>query len=131
VQRIRDFLKTELRLTLHPNKVLLRSVQDGFPFLGGYIKPHRTYIGNRTKGSFLETVEKWNTLIRENNGKFTASEQDGFLSSINSYLGLIKQCSSYRLRKKILLNNFSAYFWNMFSISGGYSVVAKKRKKAR
>lgn len=39
---IRDFLSEKLRLTLHPDKVLLREIGDGFPFLGGYVKPHRT-----------------------------------------------------------------------------------------
>ena len=46
----------------------------------------------------------------------------------NSYLGILKQFSTYRLRKKMLSQNLSAYFWNEFFISNGYGKVARRRK---
>lgn len=62
IPTIRDFLRDVLRLQLHPKKIMLRSVRDGFPFLGGYVKPYRTYLGNRTKGNFSERAAHWNAL---------------------------------------------------------------------
>lgn len=117
-----------LFLKLHLDKITISAVRDGFSFLGAYLKPHRTYIGNRTKGNFFGALEKWNEKIRQNGGILISDERDTFLSSINSYLGIMKQFSTYRLRKKILRENMNASFWNEFFISGGYGKITRRKK---
>jgi hypothetical protein len=91
------------------------------------IKPHRIYIANRTKGNFYKTITLWNKVICEKK-ILNAEEQNSFLSSINSYLGIMKHCKTYKLRKKILFKNLSVYFWNYVYISGGYSKLVLKIK---
>jgi hypothetical protein len=103
----------------------LQSYENGVQFLGVVIKPHRTYIARRTKGNFYKIIEQWNQLIREKK-ILNTEEINTFISSINSYLGTMKHYKTYKLRKKMLLQNLSAYFWNHFYISGGYSKVVPK-----
>ena len=120
-----NFLLSTLKLNLHPRKIYLQSYENGVQFLGVVIKPHRTYIARRTKGNFYKIIEQWNQLIREKK-ILNTEEINTFISSINSYLGTMKHYKTYKLRKKMLLQNLSAYFWNHFYISGGYSKVVPK-----
>jgi hypothetical protein len=129
ITKIKDYLNDELKLTLHPKKVYLQHFSKGVKFLGTILKPNRIYIANRTKGNFHYTIEKWNKIIRANH-KLTKDQQDAFLCSINSYLGIMKHYKTYKLRKKILRNNLSAYFWNTYSIGKNYMKL-KKRKRIR
>ncbi|HBB27568.1 TPA: hypothetical protein DCZ36_03685 [Candidatus Gracilibacteria bacterium] len=151
IPKIEDFLTQKLYLTLHPDKITLRPTRDGFSFLGAYLKPYRTYIGNRTKGNFLRAIREWNEKIchcernevkrgnpenirittypRSPHRSALRDDETIFLSSVNSYLGILKQFSTYRLRKKMLSQNLSAHFWNEFYVSGGYGKIVRKRRK--
>ena len=60
IQSIRTYLQEELKLTLHPNKIHLQKLTHGFPYLGAYLKPHRTYIGRRTKRNAWKCVHEQN-----------------------------------------------------------------------
>lgn len=44
---IRDFLKNNLGLTLHPRKIYLQPVRHGVQFLGAYVKPYHRYAAKR------------------------------------------------------------------------------------
>lgn len=105
IPKIRDFLRDVLRLQLHPNKIMLRTVRDGFPFLGGYVKPYRTYLGNRTKGNFSERAAQWNALAGK--GGLPDSLRPAFLASVNSYLGLLGHFDAFRIRKKYATERIS------------------------
>ena len=144
IPQIQYFLPKHLWLELHPQKIHFQHYTKGVPFLGAYIRPYRTYIGNRTKGNFYSTIKQWNEQIRhcehnevkcgnpvQSNGSPHSVRDDKsiFLSSINSYLGIMKQCSTYRLRKKMLCEHMSASFWNEFFVSGGYGKVVRKKKR--
>ena len=50
------FIKRELKLTLHPKKIYLQPVTNGFPFLGAYLLPYRTYPGRRIVGNFRQAI---------------------------------------------------------------------------
>jgi hypothetical protein len=56
IPRIRDFLASDAELQLHPKKIYLQQVCHGIPFLGAYLKPYRTYVGNRTKNASYRRV---------------------------------------------------------------------------
>ena len=64
-----------------------------------------------SKGNFYKTIQQWNKLIRKNK-KLTKEELQSFLCSMNSYLGIMKHYKTYKIRRKMLLNNLSAYYWN-------------------
>ena len=129
IPNIQNFLLSTLKLTLHPRKIYLQSYENGVKFLGAVIKPHRTYIANRTKGSFCDTITLWNKSLKGNNNKLSREDLKLFLASINSYLGIMKHYETYKIRKKILLKNLSAYYWNHFYISSGYGKLVLKARR--
>lgn len=57
------------------------------------IKPGRIYFGNRVRGELEKKLHQI----------FPAQENiKTYISSVNSYLGLIKHYSSYNIRKELL-----------------------------
>lgn len=126
---IRSYLKENLHLELHPNKIYLQHYSKGVKYLGTVIKPHRIYIANRTKGNFHKAIEEQNKIARDH--KPTKEEQQAFQSSINSYLGIMKHYKSYKLRKAMLFKNLSAWWWNYFYLSGGIAKFIQKNKILR
>ena len=85
VSKIRTYLKKELQLILHPNKIYLQHYSKGVKYLGAVIKPFRIYIANRTKGNFYKAIEKQNKIAIDH--KPTPEEKATFQSTMNSYLG--------------------------------------------
>lgn len=96
---MKNFLSDNLQLELHPDKIYRQRYSKGVKYLGAVIKPHRIYIANRTKGNFHQSIETWNKIVRAKK-KLIKEELDGFLSSMNSYLGIMRHYRTYKLRKK-------------------------------
>lgn len=126
IPKIKTYLKENFSLELHPNKIYLQHYSKGVKFLGAVIKPHRIYIANRTKGNFYNAIQKQNKIARDH--KPSKEEQQAFLSSMNSYLGIMKHYKSYNLRKKMLFKNLSVWWWNYFYLSGGIAKFNQKNK---
>jgi RNA-directed DNA polymerase len=138
IQKIRDFLKSELRLELHPKKIYLQHFSKGVKFLGAVIKPNRIYIANRTKGNFFKAIQHHNAIAKAH--KPGKDEQAAFLCCMNSYLGILKpakatqlskQFKTYKLRKTMIKKYVSAWWWNLFTVSGGYEKFVSKRKRVK
>lgn len=123
---VKSYLQDELNLTLHPKKIYLQHFTKGVKFLGAMIKPHRIYIGNRTKGNFYETIEKQNRLVRDH--KPTRMEQADFLNSMNSYLGIMKHYKSYKIRKQMTYQLVSAWWWNYVYLENNIGKFVLKRR---
>jgi len=123
---IRSFLLNDLHLQLHPKKIILQHYQKGVKYLGAFIKPGRIYMANRTKGNFYNAIQKHNAVVRDH--KPSKNEKDSFLSSMNSYLGIMKHYKTYTLRKNIISKYVSAWWWNYFHLSGGISKFSKRVK---
>jgi RNA-directed DNA polymerase len=104
--KLRDFLKSGLKLDLHPKKIHLQHYTKGVKFLGVLIKPNRMYIANRTKGNFYAAIAKQSGIV-DNHSPLTKEEKYAFLCSMNSYLGIMRQYKSYNLAGEIWLS--SAY----------------------
>ena len=125
---LKKYLQNELFLELHSKKIYLQHFFKGVNFLGTVIKPYRIYIGNRTKGSFYKKIEHWNNFF-EKERNLTKEDFRKFLASMNSYLGIIGQYNTYKLRQKMLIQNLPAYFWNHIYISNNYSKLALRVRK--
>ncbi len=123
---ITDYLKTNEKLTLHPNKTKINHHKSGFLFLGAVIKPYRIYIANRIKGNFYQALEKHNKIIR--NHKPSDEEKNQFINSMNSYLGIMKHYKTYKIRKQLIKNRISAWWWNSVLIKGGYQKFVLRNK---
>ncbi|MBU1719887.1 MAG: hypothetical protein KKA07_12545, partial [Bacteroidetes bacterium] len=125
--KIQEFLENELDLNLHPRKIFLQHFSKGVSFLGCYIKPNRTYINKRTKANFYTAIKTHNEVIRANK-KISKPLLNKAISSVNSYLGILKHYDTYKLRKKMLFENLSAYYFNHLYISGNYGKMVPKIK---
>ncbi len=120
-----NFLHLNLKLTLHPDKIYLQYYSKGVKYLGAVIKPYRIYIANRTKGNFYKAIENQNKIARDH--KPSKEEQSAFQSSMNSYLGIMKHYKTYKLRKRMIFENLSGWWWN-YVYPVGYNKFALKRK---
>jgi RNA-directed DNA polymerase len=118
-----------LQLSLHPKKIYLQHYSKGVAFLGTVIKPNRIYIANRTKGNFFNAIQKHNRVVQ--NSKPSLEEQQQFLSSMNSYLGIMKHYKTYKLRKRMLFKYLSGWWWNQAYLSGGVAKFVLKNKVTR
>ena len=58
IPKIRAFLTERLRLRLHPKKIYLQPALRGFPFLGAFVLPYRTYLGRSFWKSFRACLER-------------------------------------------------------------------------
>ncbi|MCD4726649.1 MAG: reverse transcriptase/maturase family protein [Pirellulales bacterium] len=112
---IRNYLQSELKLTLHPKKIYLQHFSKGVQFLGAIIKPYRIYISSRTKGNFNDLIHKWNNIINSKNN-LSKEEKQMFLSSVNSYLGIMKHYKTGNLRSKIIFKKTDKKFWEYFEV---------------
>ena len=84
INELKKFLENELKLELHPNKIITRRLDNGIDFLGYIVLPH--YILPRTK-----TKRRMFRKLREKIGL------DNFNQSLQSYLGYLKHAKSYKI----------------------------------
>ena len=80
---------------------------QGVKFPGAAIMPNRIYIANRTKGNFYEAIQRQNVIARRH--KPTSDKKAQFLSSMNSYPGIVKHYRAYRLRKGMIFKHLSVW----------------------
>lgn len=105
-KKIKEFLAKDLRLELHPKKFYLQHYTKGVKFIGAMIKPNRIYIEKRSKGNLYRKINEILPQMAQGVDK-TFDEIGHFMSSVNSYLGIMRHYNTYRLRRKILneINN--------------------------
>jgi len=78
---INNFLKNKLNLCLHPDKIIIRKYNQGIDFLGYVTLPYHRVLRTKTKRRMFKRVNHKN---------------------LQSYLGVLKHCNSYKLEKKLL-----------------------------
>jgi len=97
IQDIEIFLKDHLKLQLHPNKKYFQVIKHGLTICG--VRIHTYYITQRkrTIGRRKKRLYK-----RKASPPTSYNERIKFRSTYNSYLGMMKHRSTYRLRKYML-----------------------------
>ncbi|MCC7405018.1 MAG: group II intron reverse transcriptase domain-containing protein [Bdellovibrionales bacterium] len=94
---IQEFLQSKLALELHPFKKQIAPIYQGIDFIGYIHKPYRRQIRTRTAGKMVSLVHQWKKSPY-------ALEDDALIdlrNSLNSYFGISRWGSTYRLRKHI------------------------------
>lgn len=122
---IRHYLG-EYGINLHPRKISLQLCSRGVKFTGMVVKNGRIYASNRTVANFRDLIYKMNLLPQD----YTLDQINSYLCSINSYLGYMRHCSSYAIRKKVLLMMDRRFYRHIY-IKGRYESVALKNKYKR
>jgi retron-type reverse transcriptase len=123
VPKIRRFLRQELKLELHPDKIRLQHYSRGTAFLGAYVKPYRCYPTKRTVALFHESIRRLERECAQTEPGTRRLEE--MLSVINSYCGHLRQFKAYNvLEKQFRESPICKYFF----FTKGY---AKAKIKAR
>ncbi len=125
-EKLQNFLKTDLMLTLHPKKFYLQHYSKGVKFIGVVIKPNRQYIGNRTKGNLYRTIHHYNKLSAENS-YYAQENSEKFVSSVNSYLGFMIHYCTYKIRRKILENKISSIWKRLIYFDEDVKKISLKK----
>ena len=113
-------------LHIHNDKKYLQPVSHGVLFVGGYIKPRRTYVSSRTIGRFQERVFGFRKQLDENK-KLTYYDLERIEQVINSYLGFCVHHQSYQIRKENIIN-LGDNFWKYFYVRGHYESIRIRPK---
>jgi RNA-directed DNA polymerase len=123
---IRKYLKKELGLELHPRKIYLQHYKKGVSFLGAILKPYRKYIRNNTKGNYYRKIRYWNQILQNNKNNLPKDYQYKFVSSLNSYLGILNKFQTYKLRQRTISESLSSDFSKYFNYSKEYIKIELK-----
>jgi len=75
-----------------------------------------------TRYNFYDSLMRHNEIVRCRS--LIQEEVQKFMSSVNSYLGIMKHYRIFLLRRKILLEIASGWWWKYAYISGGYRKVS-------
>ena len=126
IPKIKRYLSERLNLDLHEKKIYLQHFSKGVKFLGAVIKPYRIYIANRTKGNFYKKIQYWNNFLAANQDKISREDMGRFLASMNSYLGIMGQYDTYKLRKKMLNQNLPPRFRDYVLAGDDYVKLMKR-----
>ncbi|MBI2444614.1 MAG: group II intron reverse transcriptase domain-containing protein [Candidatus Magasanikbacteria bacterium] len=83
--KIQEFLQTQLKLSLHPDKILLKTVASGMDFLGWVHFSSHCLLRTKTKQRMLQNIRN------------SISE-----AGLTSYLGLISHGNTAGLRERVM-----------------------------
>ncbi|MDD2731914.1 MAG: reverse transcriptase/maturase family protein [Candidatus Pacebacteria bacterium] len=97
IPKIKTFLKGNLKLSLHPGKIVIKRYHQGVDFLGYVSFPHHIILRTKTKKRMLKRIEK-----RIKDLKNNKISKQSFGQTIQSYFGILKHCKSYKLKKEII-----------------------------
>ena len=97
IKGIECFLENKLKLTLHPNKIIVRKYHQGIDFLGYVSFPHHKIVRIKTKNRMLKNMRAKVAAL-----KSKGISDDLFNKTLQSYLGVLTHCNSYELREMIL-----------------------------
>lgn len=100
---LKDFLKTQLGLDLHPQKIILSKFRSGVDFLGYIIFPKYVLPRTKTKRRLLKKIKEKVYAFKA--GKTTEKSLN---QTIQSYYGFLVHAKAYKFRKE--LDNL-IWFW--------------------
>ncbi len=85
---ISNFLNNNLKLSLHPDKIIIKKYHQGIDFLGYVNFPYYRTLRTKTKKRMFKKIKQRIT-------------DQFFDQTLQSYLGVLKHCNGYKLEKEI------------------------------
>jgi len=98
LEKISVFLKENLKLLLHPDKVSIIKYSQGIDFVGYVVLPHYKTLRTKTKKRIVKKVSKNKEDLKNN-----IISKEYFDVSLNSYLGVLKHCDGYKIERILKL----------------------------
>lgn len=96
VNIIKEYLKSNLKLVLHPKKVYIQRYDKGIQFIGNVVKKNKIRTSNRTISNAINSINKINK------SKITINNAISVRDTINSYLGFLSHHDTNKRKTKIL-----------------------------
>jgi len=90
------FLDKNLKLKLHPRKIILRRFNQGIDFLGYVVFPHHIILRPKTVRRMFKRIQIKKDLLDK--GLIT---KEKFYQTVQSYRGLLKHCYGHKSEKEI------------------------------
>ena len=80
INPINGFLKNKLKLSLHPDKIIIRKYRQGIDFLGYVTLPYYRVLRTKTKKRIFKKIN---------------------YNNFQSYLGVLSHCDGYKVERKL------------------------------
>lgn len=96
ISKIEGFLKSDLKLSLHPDKIIIRDYYLGTDFLGYVIFPHFILPRTKTKKRLFKKIK-----LRIERFKQNEISAELLNQTIQSYLGYLSHSNAYELTEKL------------------------------
>lgn len=96
LEPIRCFLSEILKLDLHPNKVSIGKLRQGWDFLGYVVLPHHIVWRTKTKKRSFRKLSGKKKMLADG-----LISEEKFDASLQSYLGILKHCNGYEIEKRM------------------------------
>lgn len=103
LNKLAEFLMSDLKLSLHPRKVSLRRLCWGIDFVGYVSLPFYQVVRTKTKKRIFNKIEQKITAYKSGGVEIQTLNQ-----SLQSYFGLLKHANTYNLESELRNNIF---FW--------------------
>ena len=123
--QIECFLHERLYLQLHPNKRYFQPIRHGVTFCWVQIRPYYIFPRKRTIGRRKKKMQK-----RKLHPPDSYKEWEQFRSTCNSYLGMMKHLSTYRLRVQ-MLSLLPVHRYNHIRYKHPFDKIVLKIKKVK
>ncbi len=91
-----NYLEENLKLTLHPDKIVIRKIHQGIDFLGAVVFPTHIILRTKTKRRMLRKIK-----ARKEELRAGLIDKKSFSQSLQSYLGMLKHCRGRGIRNQI------------------------------
>jgi len=97
IPKIDAFLHDALKLSLHPDKIIIRKYRQGVDFLGYISFPYHKVLRIKTGKRMFRKIR-----VKIENFKNHKISEESFNQTLQSYFGILKHCSSLKLGKKLV-----------------------------
>jgi len=104
IPQISSFLKENLKLNLHHEKTKIKKYHQGIDFLGYVSFPRHRILRVKTKKRMFSKLK-----IKKEQVEVGEITKQSFNQTLQSYLGILKHCNGYKLRKAVVAR--VAGFW--------------------
>ncbi len=96
ILKIKNYLKENLDLELHPNKVKIVNLNQGIDFLGYILFPYYILPRTKTKKRLLKKIR-----VKIEDYKKGLISSESLYQTIQSYFGYLQHSNAYKLTEKI------------------------------
>lgn len=95
-KEIENFLKQNLKLELHPNKVFIRKLKQGIDFVGYVVLLNATVLRTKTKNRIFKKLKKAQKELA-----IGEISKENFQQIKASYMGVLKHCKNKKIKRDL------------------------------